>query len=159
MIDARVVEELTTTLSDILTDMCTQAGVTLDSTLTLINDIEVDWYDNTILARDYLSYIAELQGGYARILDDGKLTIVGHKMASQSTIQIDNCEDFILGEKKTISRVVYDNGIVKYEYGDETANTLYINQNNVYITDTTVGIKHIWWSGRIRVLLSRNRQV
>lgn len=138
LIDARAAEELTTTLSDILADMCTQAGVTLDSTLTLINDIEVTWYDNTLLARDYLSYIAELQGGYARILDDGKLTIVGHKMTSQATLQIDNCEDFILGEKKTISRVVYDNGIVKYEYGDETANTLYINPNNVYITDTTV---------------------
>lgn len=138
LIDARVADELTTKLSDILADMCTQAGVTLDSTLTLINDIEVTWYDNTLLARDYLSYIAELQGGFARILDDGKLTIVGQKMASQATLQIDNCEDFVLGEKKTISRVVYDNGIVKYEYGDETANTLYINPNNVYITDTTV---------------------
>lgn len=138
LIDARAEDELTTTLSDILSDMCTQAGVVLDSTLTLINDIEVDWYDNTLLARDYLSYIAELQGGYARILDNGKLTIVGQKMASQATLQIDSCEDFLLGEKKTISRVVYDNGIVKYEYGDETANTLYINPNNVYITDTTV---------------------
>lgn len=138
LIDARAEDELTTTLTDILTDMCTQAGVTLDETLTLINDIEVTWYDNTILARDYLSFIAELQGGYACILDNGKLTIVKHKMASQATIQIDNCEDFLLGEKKTISRVVYDNGIVKYEYGNETGNTLYINQNNVYITDTTV---------------------
>jgi len=128
----------TTTLSDILADICTQAGVVLDSTLTLINDIEVTWYDNTLLARDYLSFIAELQGGYARILDDGKLTIVKHKMTSQSTIQIDACEDFVVGERKQISRVVYDNGIVKYEYGDETANTLYINPNNVYITDTTV---------------------
>lgn len=137
--DAKPLIDLgTTTLSDILIDMCTQAGVTLDETLTLINDIEVTWYDNTLLARDYLSFIAELQGGYARILDNGKLTIVKHKMASQSTLQIDNCEDFLLGEKKEITRVVYDNGIVKYEYGNETGNTLYINPNNVYITDTTI---------------------
>lgn len=138
LIDARAAEEQTTTLTDILTDMCSKAGIEIDENLTLINDIEVTWYDNTLLARGYLSYIAELQGGYARILDDGKLTIVKHKMTSQATLQIDNCEDFILGEKKTISRVVYDNGIVKYEYGDETANTLYINPNNVYITNTTV---------------------
>ena len=136
LIDANKENEEDTYLSDILEDMCNQANVVLDPDLLLINNIKVDWYDNTLLARDYLSFIAELQGGYARILDNGKLTIVKHKMTSQSTIQIDSCEDFVVGERKQITRVVYDNGVAKYEYGLDSGNTLYINPNNVFITET-----------------------
>ena len=118
--------------------MCSKVGIEIDENLTLINDITVTWYDNRLLARDYLSYIAELQGGFARILDDGKLTIVKQKSTSKATLQIDNCEDFLLGEKKTISRVVYDGGAFKWEFGDDTGDTLYLQSDNVYIVNETI---------------------
>ncbi len=128
-------------LSDILADICEKAELTLDSNITWLNDFAVTWYDNTILAREYVSMIAELQGGYAYINADGELSIKQHKTESIKTIDIDECSDFVLGEKKVIRRVVYDNtsGIF-YEYKDEEneGNTIYINPKNVYVIDESI---------------------
>ena len=119
--------------SEILEDMCSKIGLEVDENINWINDIPVTWYDNTILAREYAGYIAEINAGYIIILPNGKLTIKQHKMASKYTINVDDCEDFILGERHIISKVVYDNGVVKYEAGDDTGNTLYLDTNNVFI--------------------------
>ena len=59
-------------LSDIWKDMCIQANVEYDDTYVFENDIVVNWYDNRVQARRYLSYIAELQSGYACMLENGK---------------------------------------------------------------------------------------
>ena len=119
--------------SEILADMCSKVGIEVDENINWINDIPVTWYDNTILAREYAGYIAEINAGYIIILPNGKLTIKQHKMASKYTINIDDCENFTLGERHIISKVVYDNGVVKYEAGDDTGNTLYVDTNNVFI--------------------------
>ena len=119
--------------SEILADMCSKIGLEVDENINWINDIPVTWYDNTILAREYAGYIAEINAGYIIILPNGKLTIKQHKMASKYTINVDDCEDFTLGERHIISKVVYDNGLVKYEAGDDTGNTLYVDTNNVFI--------------------------
>ena len=119
--------------SEILADMCSKIGLEVDENINWINDIPVTWYDNTILAREYAGYIAEINAGYIIILPNGKLTIKQHKMASKYTINVDDCENFTLGERHIISKVVYDNGIVKYEAGDDTGNTLYVDANNVFI--------------------------
>lgn len=136
LIDEKLALEEDCYLSDILEDMCLKAGVELDYILT--NDIIVSWHDSRIQAREYLSFIAELEGGYACINELGKLTIKQHKQASKKTILIDEVSELIIGEKKKITRVVYDNGLVKYEFGDDTGNTLYLNQNNTFITDEIV---------------------
>lgn len=138
LIDERAEDELTTTLSDILTDMCSKVGIEIDENLTLINDITVTWYDNTLLARDYLGFIAELQGGFVRILNNGKLSVVGHNMSSQVTLNTGDVEEFIKSEEKTISKVVFDNGLVNWEAGDDTGNTLYLDPNNVYIVNEDI---------------------
>ena len=119
--------------SEILADMCSKIGLEVDENINWINDIPVTWYDNTILAREYAGYIAEINAGYIFILPNGKLTIKQHKMTSKYTINVDDCENFTLGERHIISKVVYDNGIVKYEAGDDTGNTLYVDANNVFI--------------------------
>lgn len=120
--------------SEILADMCSKVGIEVDENINWINDIPVTWYDNTVTAREYAGYIAEINAGYISILPNGKLTIKQHKTASKYTINVDDCEDFTLGERHIITKVVYDNGIVKYEAGDDTGNTLYIDANNLYIT-------------------------
>ena len=121
--------------SEILEDMCSKVGIEVDENITWINDISVTWYDNTILARDYAGYIAEMNAGYIAILPDGKLTIKQHNTASKFSINIDDCEDFVLGTKFQITKVVYDNGIVKYEAGNDTGNTIYINSENIFIVN------------------------
>ena len=130
--------EETCYLSDVWKDMCSQAGVEYDEDYIFLNDIEVSWYDNTIQARKYLSFIAQLQAGYATILENGKQSFKPHKKTSSKTIDIDECSDFILGEKKTITRVVYDTGVVFWAFGDDTGTTIYLDTDNVFITSEEV---------------------
>lgn len=138
IIDEKKELEETCYLSDIWKDMCGQANIEYDDEYAFLNDIEVDWYDNTIQARKYLSYIAQLQGGYATILENGKQSFKSYKRASSKTIDIDECSDFILGEHKVISRVVYDTGTVFWAFGDDTGTTIYLDTDNVFITSEEV---------------------
>ncbi len=91
-------------------------------------------YDNTISARTYLSYISEQAGGFACIGRDGKLYIktIGEDKANLS---IKYFQNFEWGEKFKISRVKYEDGVQLFEEGNETGNTVYINQDNMYIVD------------------------
>lgn len=92
-------------------------------------------YDNTVSARTYLSYIAEQAGGAAIIGRDGKLYI---RTIRQNTINFDInlFGDYVWGDKFKVSKVSYEDGIQNYKFGDETANTIYINQDNMYIVDS-----------------------
>ncbi len=97
-------------------------------------DKEISVYDNTISARTYISYIAEQAGGFASIGRDGKLYI---KTIGENTIELKakNFQNFTWGEKTKISRIKYEDGIQLFESGDTTYNTIYINQDNMYIVE------------------------
>lgn len=132
--DNRVEGDSTTTIQDILYDICDKAGVECNYTLKTTNHI-VDWWDNRITARDYLSFIAEKEGSFARIEND-ELVLVEVNSPSKLTIDEGEISDLIIGEKKEITRVVYDNGVgTKWEFGDDVGNTLYLYQNNPYILE------------------------
>lgn len=121
------------TLLAIALDICSKAGITLYTQDFRGYNKSISWYDNTRTAREYIGYIAELNGGYARI-DNGQLKFIKQKTNSVKTISIDDCADFIIGEYHKITRVVYELGSLKYEFGNETNNTLYLNSENVFIT-------------------------
>ncbi|MBQ8043437.1 MAG: hypothetical protein IJ272_04735, partial [Clostridia bacterium] len=123
------------TLLEIAQDICNKAGIVLATMDFRSYDKSINWYDNTRTAREYIGYIAELNGGYAQIGKDGRLYFVKQNNVSVKTISIDDCADFNIGEKHTITRVVYELGALKYEYGDETGNTLYLSGDNVFITE------------------------
>ena len=125
-----------TTLGAILQDMCDKAGVVLETDEFDGDDIEVSWYDNRVTARDYLGMIAEVNGGYARINKEGELELVKYENTSSATIDLNECEDFTIGEYHKITRVVFDNGVLVAKYGDDTGDTLYLNTTNVFINST-----------------------
>lgn len=125
-----------TTAKEILKNICLKIGVQLGNTSFTNEDYLVDFYDNNFTAREYISYIAELAGGYARIEADGKLYIRTYSNTTTNEIIPSLCEQIVIGQKHKIERVVFDNGILKYESSsDETKETLYLNPNNVYITN------------------------
>lgn len=125
------------TLLEIAQDICNKAGIELATMDFRGYNKGINWYDNTRTAREYIGYIAELNGGYAQIGKDGKLYFIKQNAPSVKTISIDDCSDFKIGEKHIITRVVYEQGTLKYEYGNESGNTLYLSGDNVYITDQT----------------------
>lgn len=122
-----------TTLLNIVLDICNKVGITLYTQDFRGYNKSISWYDNTRTAREYIGYIAELNGGYARI-DNGQLKFIKQEQNSVKTISIDDCADFVIGEYHKITRVVYEIGTLKYEYGNEDNNTLYLNGENVFIT-------------------------
>ncbi len=123
------------TLLEIAQDICSKAGIVLATTNFRGYNKKISWYDNTMTAREYIGYIAELNSGYAQIGTDGKLYFIKQNTPSVANINIDDCEDFSIGEKHRITRVVYELGALKYEFGDESGNTLYLNSDNVFITE------------------------
>lgn len=122
------------TLKQILQDICTQCGIELGTT-TFTNENElIGTYDNTINARVYVAYIGEQAGCVSTIGRDGKLYLIPlNNSLTTHTINKDIVESFIDGEDYEISRVVYEDGARKFEFGDETKDTLYINASNPFI--------------------------
>ena len=121
-----------TTLKKVLDDICKKAGVELGSNKFINSESQIVVYDNTVTAREYISYIAELAGGYAFIGRDGKLYI---KTIGENTeaLSINYFQNFSWGEKFKLSRVAYEDGIQDFKVGDEENNTIWINQNNMYV--------------------------
>lgn len=91
-------------------------------------------YDSTVSARTYLGYIVEQAGGFAHIGRDGKLYIktIGEHIQE---IPLKYFQNFKWGEKFKVSRIKYEDGIQVFEKGDNTGNTIYINQDNMFIVD------------------------
>lgn len=119
-------------LIELLQDICNKAGVTLNTQTFLGYQKHITWYDNTIFAREYVSMIAELNGGYA--IDDNGLTLVQLSNTPTYTIDLDNCKNYKIGEKHTITRIAIENGAFE-PIGNDNGTTIYINSNNVFITE------------------------
>ena len=85
-----------------------------------------------------MQYLAELNGGYSQVNSSGKHELKEFRESS-TRIDINECSDFKLGQKHKIERVVFDNGLLKFETSsDESLETLYLNQNNVFINTEAV---------------------
>lgn len=123
-----------TTLFEIFKNICDIAEVETSITEFAFGDMKVSWYDNSYTARDYLSFIAELNGTNFIIDPQGKLEFQDFNKEPVANISFDEISDYKIGDKHVITRVVWDDTNNKWEYGDETGDTYYINTSNVYIT-------------------------
>ena len=122
------------TLLEVAQDICNKAGVELGSTSFLNSKKQIAVYDNTITAREYISYIAESAGCFACIGRDGKLYFraIGE---DETEISLEMFGEYKWGEEFQISKVSYEDGIRSFKFGDETRNNLWINQDNMFIVN------------------------
>ena len=93
-------------------------------------------FDNTVSGKTYISYIAEIMGGNAKIGRDGKLYIIPLKQAPAVKINAKKSKTWVLGEKYKISRVYFEDGIRTFEKGTDDFNSLNIRVDNPFIQDT-----------------------
>ena len=122
------------TLLQVAQDICEKAGVELGSTSFLNSEKQVAVYDNQVTAREYIGYIAESSGCFACCGRDGKLYF--RKIGQDEVeIPIELFGEYKWGEEYQISKVAYEDGTRSFKFGDETRNTLWINQENMYIVD------------------------
>ncbi len=122
------------TLLEVAQDICNKAGVELGSTSFLNSDKKVSVYDNTVTAREYLSYIAESAGCFACIDREGKLCFREFGQ-DETEIPLEIFGEYKWGEEFKISKVSYEDGVRSFKFGDDTRNNLWINQENMYIVD------------------------
>lgn len=121
------------TLLDVVEDICDKAGVVLETTTFNSADMSVSWYDNRITGRQYIGYVAELNGGYAFINANGGLEFRRFTNTASANVNADDCSSFRTGDVQVVSRVVFDNGVAHYESGDDTGITIYIDSNNPFV--------------------------
>lgn len=119
----------------ILQDICTQANVTCNITSFLGYLDEIGVYDNTITARQYIANIAEQAGKIATINRDGELIFVDLNNLTTWEIPIEIVEKYENGTKFKIGKVVYEDGIVRYETPDSNDDTLFLDGSNNYINN------------------------
>ena len=131
-------EEGTATIDEILQYICNYFGVTLGEYPDINGDIEIGTYDSTLSGKQYISYIAEIKGSNAKIDRDGVLNLIPFTNVPSVTIDALKSSNWEIGEEYKISRVVYYDAIRNYTYGDDTANTLYIRQDNPFIANENV---------------------
>ena len=100
----------------------------------LNSDKQISVYDNTITAREYISYIAESAGGFACAGRDGKLYIKT-LYENEEEIPLKLFKTYKFGEEYQISKVSYEDGVRSFKFGDDTRNNLWISQENMFIVD------------------------
>ena len=125
-----------TTIKHQILEMSTLTGINIDMSGLSEDTLnkQVNWYDNTISMRNYLGWIAELDGCNCFADEQGK--IIFRELASNTYKTID-VESYDKSDQVKFTRVCFDDGILKIEEGEETGNTLYISSNNGYIDSNT----------------------
>lgn len=118
----------------ILNDICTQAGI-INNVSSFLGDSDgIGIYDNTITARQYVSWLAEQAGAMPIITRNGELDFKYLNNLTTYIVPIDVVEKYENGDNFKISRVVYESGAIKYENGNETYDTLFLDSANPYIS-------------------------
>ena len=122
------------TLGEIAEDICKKKGLKLETSSFTNSNKRIAVYDNQIKARQYMSYIAEKAGGICCASREGKIQI---KQLGKDTEKIPQnlFKTYKWGEEHQISRVAYENGTESFKIGDETKETLWIRQDNLFISD------------------------
>ncbi len=118
----------------ILQDICTQAGVTCNITSFIGYLDEIGIYDNTVTARKYIADIAEQAGKIATINRSGELIFVNINSLTTWNIPLSIVERYELGKAYRIGKVVYEDGVRKYETASTTYDTLFLDASNPYVS-------------------------
>ena len=105
--------------------ICGYYGVEVGTYPDVNNDKEIYFYDNTITGKQYIMYLAELFGGNAKIERDGSCSIIPLNNIANITIDALTSKKFELGDTYELSRICYDNGVVKYQAG---GNVISVNE-------------------------------
>ena len=122
------------TLSEIAEDICKKKGLELETSSFLNSNKKIYVYDNEVKAREYMSYISEKAGGFCCASRTGKIQI--KKLGEDEEIIPQRLfKTYKWGEGHQISRVAYENGTESFKVGDETKDTLWIRQENLFISE------------------------
>lgn len=93
----------------------------------------VGWIDTSVSIRNYIGWIAELCGMNAVCDESGNVRF--RSLSTVADYETDELSNYSTDETWTLSKIIYDDGmnVVEYPEGSANGNTLYIDNNNMYV--------------------------
>lgn len=120
------------TVLSILNSICSDKGISLNTQDFYMKDYEVG--EVSINERDLISYIAEVNGGYAYIDNEGNLNICRYENKAYSNIDSDMCSSIKVGAYHKIGRVSFDLTGTEEVYPSVTEyDTVSLNPDNIIL--------------------------
>ena len=118
---------------ELVNAMCSHYGVELENSSFINGDVLVGVCDNTIAGTKYLSYISERAGGFAKINKrTNKLIIKSFSEVVSHELPSDKIGDYKTNELKTLTKIVYENAIQKFERGTDDGDVIYLTSDSPY---------------------------
>ena len=99
--------------SDLFEAICGYYNVEVGTYPNVNNDVKIYSYDSTLTGKNYISFLAELFGGNAKIQRDGSCSIIPLKNNSNITINALTSKKFEVGDTYELTRVCYE-GVDKF---------------------------------------------
>lgn len=137
------------TVKQILNQICASHGINLITQSFYMADQVISWGSGEVSERDFIGYVAEVNGGYAYINNEGNLCIEPYSNLSKGNIDLVMCSDITVGNHHKFGRVYVELAEATQYYPDKSnLDTLYLDPNNILLSDsgnyTIQGIvKHI----------------
>ena len=129
-------ETYSITLENLLIWLCSHYNVTLGTYPNVNKDKIVGTWDSTLSGKQYISWIAELMGGNAKINRNGELCIYSLNREPIYSVDGKRFKTFELGEKFSLNTIKFDDGIRPYTATNgQSGNTLYIRNNNMFVSN------------------------
>lgn len=136
-------------VKQILNQICASHGINLITQSFYMADQVISWGSGEVSERDFIGYVAEVNGGYAYINNEGNLCIEPYSNLSKGNIDLVMCSDITVGNHHKYGRVYVELAEATQYYPDKSnLDTLYLDPNNILLSDsgnyTIQGIvKHI----------------
>ena len=125
----------THTVQELLNMICTSHGMKLATTSLYLADMSISWGGENMTERDFVSYVAEVNCGYAFINKDGNLKFKSYTNTPSAEIDVRNCSSFKVGYHHIYDRVYLELGTATYYYPETSDHdTLYLNPDNILFT-------------------------
>ena len=125
----------THTVQELLNMICTSHGMKLATTSLYLADMSISWGGENMTERDFVSYVAEVNCGYAFINKDGNLEFKSYTNTPSAEIDVRNCSSFKVGYHHVYDRVYLELGTATYYYPETSDHdTLYLNPDNILFT-------------------------
>lgn len=125
----------THTVQELLNMICTSHGIKLATTSLYLADMQISWSGENMTERDFVSYVAEVNCGYAFINKDGNLEFKSYTNTTSAEIDVRNCSSFKVGYHHIYDRVYLELGTATYYYPETSEHdTLYLNPENILFT-------------------------
>lgn len=132
-----LVYDIDQTTAQILENICLGHNIELGDYSFYMNDFVVTWQEEDITEREFISYIAEVNGGYAYIDNLGRLKIDQFKKQPVEKIDINKCSSLRVGAYHKYDRVYIELAEATVYYPETSENdTLYLNPENILFNDT-----------------------